>query len=217
MRLVLIGPPGSGKGTQAKVLAARLDVPHISTGDIFRKNLSEGTQLGLLARGYMDKGLLVPDDVTGAMVKARLGETDALNGFILDGFPRTIVQGKMFDALLAEGGRQLDAVIYLLVARSVLVERLTGRRVCENCGRLYHVAWNPPRVRDVCDACGSVLVQRADDSEGTVVRRLAVYESETAPLVDYYRQQERVYEFNGELSADAVTDNILERLENSRG
>ena len=217
MRLVLLGPPGSGKGTQAQMLAARFHIPHISTGDIFRKNLGSGTELGLLAQGYMNKGLLVPDDVTGAMVKERLGEADAQGGFILDGFPRTLVQGEMFDAMLAQLGKDLNAVFYLAVPRSVLVERLTGRRVCSGCGKPYHLAFDPPRVKEVCDACGAPLEQRADDREDTVLRRLGVYDEETAPLVAYYGAKGVLWTFDGELSVKAVTANIRDRLEKSRG
>ncbi len=212
MELVLLGPPGSGKGTQAKLLAARFGVPHISTGDIFRKNLSEGTDLGQLARRYMDEGTLVPDDVTEAMVRERLRETDAQKGFILDGFPRNLAQGEHFDAMLSEEGRTLTAVIYLAVDRAVLMSRLTGRRVCPKCGATYHLEFNPPKAIGVCDVCGAELVQRPDDSEGTVSTRLAVYDAETAPLATYYQKSGRLREFDGDQPVDQVTRAIVESV-----
>jgi adenylate kinase len=217
MELVLLGPPGSGKGTQAKVLAGRLNIPHVSTGDLFRNHLAQGTELGLLAKKYMDEGTLVPDGVTEAMVKARLAESDAGPGFICDGFPRNLVQGEHFDHMLAAMGRELTQVIYLVVPRSMVIERLTGRRVCAHCGALYHVALNPPKTAGVCDRCGGQLVQRRDDSEETVLRRLQVYEDETAPLVGYYQSQSILAEFDGTGSAEDVTNAIAAGLESSRG
>ncbi len=212
MELVLLGPPGSGKGTQAKVLAERFQVPHISTGDIFRKNLSEGTELGQLARHYMDQGLLVPDDVTEAMVKDRLGQADAQPGFILDGFPRNVAQGEHFQEMLREAGRSLSAVIHLVVRRDVLIARLTGRRVCPACGATYHLQFSPPKVAGHCDVCGTELVQRPDDSLETVTRRLEVFDNETAPLVAFYQEQGLVLDFDGEMAVGALTDAIASRV-----
>lgn len=212
MELVLLGPPGSGKGTQAKVLAERFQVPHISTGDIFRKNLSEGTELGQLARHYMDQGLLVPDDVTEAMVKDRLGQADAQPGFILDGFPRNVAQGEHFQEMLREAGRSLTAVVHLLVRRDVLVVRLTGRRVCPTCGATYHLEFNPPKVAGHCTVCSAELVQRPDDSLETVIKRLEVYDNETAPLVAFYQEQGLVLDFDGEMAVGALTDAIASRV-----
>ncbi len=212
MELVLLGPPGSGKGTQAKVLAERFRVPHISTGDIFRKNLREGTELGEMARRYMDEGQLVPDDVTEAMVTDRLAQQDAIPGFILDGFPRNLAQGEHFQPMLREAGRRLTAVIHLVVGRSVLITRLTGRRVCPKCGASYHVEFNPPQVAGHCDVCNTELVQRPDDSLETVTKRLEVYDNETAPLVAFYEAQGLLMEFDGELPVDALADAIVSRV-----
>lgn len=216
MELVLLGPPGSGKGTQAKVLADRFRIPHISTGDIFRKNLSEGTELGQLARRYMDQGVLVPDDVTEAMVKDRLEQPDAKAGFILDGFPRNLAQGEHFDTMLDDLSRALTAVIYLVVRQDTLVSRLTGRRVCAQCGAVYHVVLNPPQVEGICDVCGGRLEQRRDDSRETVTKRLAVYYDETAPLVSFYQHKGLVREFDGEAPVDVVTGHIVQSLEGAR-
>lgn len=216
MELVMLGPPGSGKGTQAKLLAERFTVPHISTGDIFRMNLSEGTELGLMAKKYMDEGILVPDDVTEAMVQARLAEGDAAQGFILDGFPRNVAQGGHFDTMLANLGRQLTSVIYLVVPRPTLVERLTGRRMCSQCGALYHVTLHPPQAAGICDRCRGALIQRPDDAEATVLRRLEVYDDETAPLATYYRRQGLLSEFDGQLPVEQVTEAIITLLRGSR-
>lgn len=213
MQLVLLGPPGSGKGTQAKLLAQALNVPHVSTGDIFRKNLSEGTELGRTAQRYLNAGTLVPDDITERMVRGRLEERDAELGFILDGFPRNVSQGEHFGHMLDELGRQLTAVIYLRVRSSVLIERITGRRACPNCGATYHIAMNPPRESGICDVCGTALVQRQDDSEETVSTRLQVYESETAPLVALYQAQGLLAEFDGEQSVSQITAAVEKYLE----
>lgn len=213
MQVVLLGPPGSGKGTQAKILARQLEVPHVSTGDLFRQHLSEGTALGVLAREYMDNGTLVPDDVTESMVQARIVEPDAVSGFILDGFPRNLAQAEHFEVILGHLGRTLTAVIYLKVGRQTLMERLTGRRMCPECGALYHVTFNPPIEPGVCNVCGTPLVQRPDDSEETVATRLRVYDDETQPLVTFYRQRGLIEEIDGELSVDAVTRSIGEALE----
>lgn len=212
MDLVLLGPPGSGKGTQAKVLAETFAIPHISTGDIFRKHLSRGTDLGQLAKRYMDEGTLVPDDVTEQMVSARLAESDAKAGFILDGFPRNLSQAEHFEAALGKMGRHLRAVIYLSVKREVLMARLTGRRVCPKCGATYNVVSQPPKRDGICDVCGSALVQRPDDSESTVARRLSVYEQETAPLVAFYDQRGLVRRFDGEEPVEVVTRHIVGQL-----
>ncbi len=216
MELVLLGPPGSGKGSQAKLLAERFLIPHISTGEIFRKNLGEGTELGLMAQRYMDQGVLVPDDVTEAMVRQRLTESDAQNGFILDGFPRNLAQGEHFESMLAELGRSLTAVIYLVVGRKTLIDRLTGRRVCPQCGAVYHLILDPPKRPGMCDVCGSALEQRRDDTEETVIKRLEVYDQETAPLVAFYRRRGLVQEFDGDAPVEVVTRNIVQGLEGAR-
>ncbi|MCY0879420.1 MAG: adenylate kinase [Firmicutes bacterium] len=212
MRLVLLGPPGSGKGTQAQKLAEALGILHVSTGDLFRRHLREGTALGQLAKRYMDEGTLVPDDVTESMVQERLRDSDAEAGFVLDGFPRNLAQARHFDGYLRDVGQALDAVLYLNVPSPVVVERLTGRRVCSRCGANYHVRFHPPQVAGVCDLCQAPLVQRPDDREDTVLRRLAVYEEETAPLIAFYRQQHLVREYDGTAPVDAVTAAILESL-----
>lgn len=217
MELVMLGPPGSGKGTQAEVLAGRLDIPHVSTGDLFRRHLAAGSELGRLAKRYMTEGTLVPDDVTEAMVQARLMEPDARAGFICDGFPRNVAQAEHFDQMLAAMHRGLTQVIYLVVPRQRLMERLTGRRTCARCGALYHVTLSPPRTPAICDSCGGELVQRPDDSEATVLTRLKVYEEETAALVGYYQKLSLLAEFDGSGSVDEVTRAITAGLEHSRG
>lgn len=220
MELVLLGPPGSGKGTQAKLLADRFKIPHVSTGELFRKHRAEGTELGLLAQRYMDSGNLVPDSVTETMVKTRLSEADARPGFVCDGFPRNVAQGEHFDQMLAVLGRRLTQAIYLAVAPSIVVARLTGRRMCAGCGAVYHIRLNPPKTSGLCDVCGGTLVQRPDDREDTVIRRLEVYEDETAPLVDYYRKAGILAEIDGSQSVAGVADAIasmVDGLEDSRG
>lgn len=212
MDLILLGAPGSGKGTQAERLSEMLGIPHISTGDLFRKNIHEGTELGKRAAQYLNEGTLVPDDVTEGMVRDRLMQGDAKVGFLLDGFPRNLAQGEHLDQLLHHLERRITAALYLSVPRSVLVKRLTGRWLCSQCGATYHVLYNPPKVAGRCDACGGALVQRPDDQEDTVVTRLAVYEEETAPLVGFYRQQGLLEEFDGSRSVDEVTRAIVGRL-----
>lgn len=189
MRLVLLGAPGCGKGTHSAWMIEQLKIPQISTGDILRDAVAKGTELGKRAKGFMDSGQLVPDDVILGLVRERLGEPDAAGGFILDGFPRTIPQAEGLGAILAGRGAALDRVIRLEVDRAELVRRLTARRVCPGCRAVYNLDFRPPKVAGVCDACGTALVQRDDDREATVVRRLEVYEQQTAPLVEYYRQR----------------------------
>src|SRR5204863_4506338 len=191
MRLVLVGPPGAGKGTQAEFVAAHLAVPKISTGDIFRANVSQGTPLGLEAKRYMDDGKLVPDEVTINMVRDRLAEPDAENGFLLDGFPRTVPQAVELDKMLADLGTQLDLVMELVVDEDEVVRRLSGRRTCRGCGKIWHVEFDSPSREGVCDRCGGELFQRDDDKAETVSERLRVYARDTAPLVDYYGAQSK--------------------------
>ncbi|WP_338818576.1 Adenylate kinase [Moorella thermoacetica] len=204
MRLVLLGPPGAGKGTQAREINQRLDIPHISTGDMFREAIKRGTPLGRQAEVYIKGGRLVPDEVTIGLVQERLVQPDCRNGFLLDGFPRTVAQAEALDSWLSSRGERLDAVIDIEVPRDALLERLTGRRVCRQCGATYHVRYNPPAVPGKCDACGQDLVQRADDTEATVNKRLDVYNEQTAPLVNYYRQRGLLKEIDGSQAIPAV-------------
>lgn len=186
MRLVLVGPPGAGKGTQAQFIASHFAVPKISTGDIFRANVSEGTDLGLEARKFMDAGDLVPDEVTIGMVKDRLGHEDASEGFLLDGFPRTVHQAEVLDQQLAEKEAALDVVLELVVDDEEVVRRLSGRRTCRRCGHVWHLDFDPPATEGTCDGCGGELFQRDDDSEGTIRHRLEVYADQTSPLIGFY-------------------------------
>ena len=183
MRLILVGPPGAGKGTQAVHLAAHYSIPHISTGDIFRANLKEGTPLGLQAKSYMDKGELVPDSVTNAMVKDRLTHGDTTNGFLLDGFPRNVAQAEVLRAILGEKKTPIDAALELSIENSEIIKRLSGRRTCRGCGKVF------PGQRDACDACGGELYQRDDDKEEVIARRLEVYAEQTAPIIAFYRHE----------------------------
>jgi adenylate kinase len=189
VRVVLVGPPGAGKGTQAQFIASHLSIPKISTGDIFRANVSGGTELGKLAKEYMDRGDLVPDEVTVAMVRDRLSEDDAQEGFLLDGFPRNVPQAEVLKKMLAEFGTALDVVLNLVVEDDEVVRRLAGRRTCRSCGKVWHVVFDPPAVEGVCDACGGELFQRDDDREETIRRRLEVYQEQTQPLIAFYADE----------------------------
>ena len=186
MRLVLVGPPGAGKGTQAQFIAAQFAIPKISTGDIFRANVSEGTELGMTAKKYMDAGDLVPDEVTSAMVRERLKEEDAGDGFLLDGFPRTVPQAETLDEILGGFDVGVDVVLELVVDDDEVVRRLSGRRTCHQCGHVWHLDFDPPATEGVCDRCGGELFQRDDDSELTIRHRLEVYADQTSPLIGYY-------------------------------
>ena len=186
MRLILVGPPGAGKGTQAVHLAAHYSIPHISTGDIFRANIKNATELGKRAQAFMDKGELVPDSVTNEMVRDRLGQADAANGFLLDGFPRNTAQADELNKILVEKSMPLDAVLELKIENSEIIRRLSGRRTCRNCSASFHIDFEKPKVAGVCDACQGELYQREDDKEEVVARRLQVYSEQTAPIIDYY-------------------------------
>ncbi|MFE9930137.1 adenylate kinase [Streptomyces sp. NPDC005533] len=190
MRIVLVGPPGAGKGTQAAFLAKNLSIPHISTGDLFRANISQGTELGKQAKAYMDAGDLVPDEVTIGMAKDRMAQPDAARGFLLDGFPRNVSQAEALDEMLKAEGMKLDAVLDLEVEEDEVVKRIAGRRCCRNdSSHVFHVAYAPPKTEGVCDLCGGELYQRGDDSEDTVRNRLEVYHTQTEPIIDYYKGQ----------------------------
>lgn len=204
MRLVFLGPPGAGKGTQARQLAREWNVPQIATGDMLRAAVANGTPLGREAKAYMDRGALVPDDVIVGLIAERLAQPDAKRGFILDGFPRTTPQADALDRLLGELGVSLDRVVYFDVADDELLRRLTGRRSCPSCQSTFHVVSNPPRRANICDRCGSALIQREDDREETVRKRLQVYAEQTAPLLDRYRKRGLLTTVAGQGTIDAV-------------
>ncbi len=213
MRIVLVGPPGAGKGTQAKIIAGRLSIPAISTGDIFRANVGAGTPLGLEAREYMDKGLLVPDSITIGMVRDRLAQPDVAPGFLLDGFPRNVPQAEELDSILSGLGTKLDVVLELVVDYDEVVKRIAGRRLCRNDStHIFHVDFNPPQQSGTCDICGGELYQRDDDEEETVRDRLAVYERETAPIVGFYAERGLLSSIDAMGALDEVTDRALSAL-----
>ena len=210
--IVLLGPPGAGKGTQAEIISEELGLAHISSGDLFREHIKNQTELGLLAKGYMDKGNLVPDDVTIAMIRERLGRPDCEKGALLDGFPRTPAQAEALEAMLAGFGGQVDGVPYIQVEEGVLVERLSGRWTCRAEGHIFHELFNPPKQPGVCDHDGSELYQREDDRRDTVERRIHVYMEQTAPLIEHYRAQGKLLPINGDQSIEAVTAELLMSL-----
>lgn len=212
MKIVFMGPPGAGKGTQAEKIVENYQIPHISTGDMFRKAIKDQTELGMEAKRYMDQGALVPDHVTIGIVKDRLSESDCKSGFLLDGFPRTVDQAKALDEILTSLDSKIDYVINIDVDLDILKERLTGRRICRSCGATYHMIFNPPKHADVCDKCGGELYQRKDDNEETVGNRLNVYVSQTKPLLDYYSLAGNLVNINGQQSIDLVFEEIREVL-----
>ena len=212
MKIILMGPPGAGKGTQAEKLVELYQIPHISTGDMFRKAQKDGTELGLKAKSYMDQGQLVPDEVTVGIVKERLAEADCKDGFLLDGFPRTVQQADALDGILEELGMALDRVINIEVDKSFLVDRLTGRRVCRTCGATFHVTNKAPKVEGVCDKCGGELYQRNDDTVETVSNRLDVYAAQTAPLIEYYQSKGIMSSIDGSKSMEDVLADIRTAL-----
>jgi adenylate kinase len=217
VRLVLVGPPGAGKGTQAEFIAAHLAVPKISTGDIFRANVAQGTPLGVEAKRYMDAGQLVPDEVTINMVAGRLAESDAGDGFLLDGFPRTVPQAVALDKLLADFGSGVDLVLELVVDDDEVIRRLSGRRTCRGCGKIWHVEFDAPSREGVCDRCGGELFQRDDDKAETVAERLRVYARDTAPLVDYYGAQSKLVGIDATGPVEDVTVRAIDALRSYGG
>ena len=212
MRLILLGPPGAGKGTQAKRVIEEFDIPHISTGDIFRKNIKEKTELGQKVEGLLAQGKLEPDELTIEIVWDRLDQEDCKNGFLLDGFPRTIPQAEALDEGLAKRGLKLDRVLNIDVDKDSLVKRLSGRRVCPSCGASYHIDNNPTKVEGICDACQTPVIQREDDKEETVLDRIKVYDSQTKPLVDFYNKQDLVFTVDGTLPIDEITNKLVTEL-----
>jgi len=212
VNILFMGPPGAGKGTQAQVIVDAFGLPHISTGDAFRLAIKEGTPIGVKAKEYIDQGLLVPDDVTNGIVRERLSQPDCEKGFLLDGFPRTLLQAEALDTLLLESGRKLDHVINLNVDPEKLLVRITGRRICRTCGTTYHVIFNPPKQEGVCDKDGGELYQRPDDNEESVRTRLEEYASKTAPLIDYYANKGLLRQIDGDQEIGTVSEGILSVL-----
>jgi len=211
--IILLGPPGSGKGTQAQKIVERYHIPQISTGDILRGAVKEQTPLGVEAKGYMDQGKLVPDEVVVGIVRERLKESDCKGGFILDGFPRTVPQAEALDGTLGEVQRAIDHVVSIEVPNEELIKRLTGRRTCRNCGAMYHIIFDPPVKEGVCDRCGGELYQRDDDQEETIRARLQVYEEQTAPLIAYYREKGLLRAIDGVGEIEEIFRNIVQAIE----
>jgi adenylate kinase len=212
VNILFMGPPGAGKGTQADVIVKEFGIPHISTGDAFRLAIKQGTPIGMKAKEYMDQGLLVPDDVTIGIVEERLQQPDCREGFLLDGFPRTLSQAEALDGILDRLNSGLDHVINLKVDRDKLLARLTGRRICKNCGATYHVVFNPPKQEGICDRCGGELYQRSDDNEESVGTRLDEYINKTAPLLTFYENKGLLRQMNGEQDIDQVSQEIVSLL-----
>lgn len=208
MRLLIMGRPGAGKGTQAANIKEYYGIPHISTGDMFRAAIKEGTELGKLAKSYMDKGALVPDEVTIGIVKERLLKDDCKKGFLLDGFPRNVLQAEALDSFMKEQGISLDAVLDVNVDASILIRRIVGRRICKTCGATYHIDFNKPKKEGICDNCGTPLIQRADDTIETAGSRLEVYDKQTAPLLAYYEKQNLLKTVNGNQELNKVFEDI---------
>lgn len=211
--IVLLGPPGAGKGTQAQIISKNLNLAHISSGDIFRENLKNQTELGKLAQTYMDRGALVPDDVTIAMIQERLSRPDCDNGALLDGFPRTPTQAKALDEMLSKTNQKIDCVPYINVPADLLIERLSGRWSCPTCGFVYHEKYNPPVKPGICDKDQSVLYQRADDKVETVKKRIDVYWEQTSPLIEYYQQNNLLLEIDGTQTIENVSSQLLDTIQ----
>ena len=212
MKIIMLGAPGAGKGTQAKLISEQYNIPHISTGDIFRENIKNGTELGKKAKEYMDKGLLVPDELTCDLVVDRISKDDAANGYILDGFPRTIAQANVLTEALAKRGEAIDYAIDIDVADDFIIKRMSGRRACLTCGATYHIEFAPPKKEGICDSCGKELVLRDDDKPETVKKRLEVYHSQTQPLIDYYSKAGVLHKFDGTAKIEDIFASIRKLL-----
>lgn len=215
MRLIILGPPGAGKGTQASRIVERYNIPHISTGDILRENIAKGTELGKEAKGYMDQGTLVPDSLVVKLVNERIKESDCENGFLLDGFPRTVGQAVALDAELDKMEIEIDKVINIVVDADKLIERATSRRVCPVCGETYNIKAKPPKIEGVCDNDGAKLITRSDDTEETVSVRIQVYTDQTSPLIDYYKAQGTLFDVDGSQPIEKVHEDIIKGIENN--
>ena len=213
MKVIILGAPGAGKGTQAKKLAAEYSIPHISTGDIFRANIKEGTELGKKAKAYMDAGQLVPDELVCDLVVDRIQQDDCKNGYLLDGFPRTIPQAEALDAAVEKLGEKIDYAVNIDVPDDNIINRMSGRRACVGCGATYHIVFNPPKVEDVCDVCGKSLILRDDDKPETVKTRLDVYHAQTQPLIDYYAGRGVLVTVDGTQNMDKVFADIKDILD----
>ena len=212
MKIIMLGAPGAGKGTQAKKIAEKYSIPHISTGDIFRANIKNNTELGQKAKTYMDKGELVPDELVVDLIMDRFKEADCANGYVLDGFPRTVAQAEALQEFLVSRNENLDTALCIEVPSSFILERMTGRRVCLSCGASYHVKFNPPSVEGVCDVCGDNVIQRKDDVEETVKERLDVYERQTQPLIDFYKEKNLLSTVDGTKAINEVFESICNIL-----
>ena len=209
MKLIMLGAPGAGKGTQAKKIAEKYQIPHISTGDIFRANIKAGTELGMKAKSFMDQGQLVPDEVTIGMLLDRISQDDSKNGYVLDGFPRTIPQAESLTAALKERGEKIDYAVNVDVPDDNIINRMSGRRACVGCGATYHVVYNAPKSEDICDTCGEKLILRDDDKPETVKNRLLVYHEQTQPLIDYYKKEGVLVEVDGTQNLEKVFQDIV--------
>ena len=217
MNLILLGPPGAGKGTQAKILTKKYEIPQISTGDILRAAVKDQTPMGVKAKSFMDSGALVSDEVVVGIVEERLAKSDCANGFILDGFPRTVIQADALKKMLQALGKTIDHVISIEVDKEELLGRITGRRTCRSCGKGFHVQFDPPKVNGICDECGGELYQRDDDSEDTMRKRLDVYEEQTAPLIAYYAKESLLRTIHGIGSIDDIQSRLMRKLEGRQG